>query len=257
MKLITLNVWGGRHYKDLINFFKKYSNKTDIFCLQEVFDSKCLAENTEIRTNFYSEVSKVLSNFNGFFAPAIKNYDNSITAVNFDLFYGLAIFVNKNIKIDSINDFFVYRNRFDVKINEKTKLKEIPRNLQHIHFKIKNKKYIVANLHGIWTGGGKEDNYERIQQSNKVNSFLCKEDGAKILCGDFNLLPTTESLKILEKDMVNLVKKYGVTSTRSHYYTKENKFADYILVSDDVKVKDFKVLEDVVSDHLPLYLEFE
>ena len=67
IKLITLNTWGGRSLYPLMHFLRNKAEDTDIFCLQEVFDSKCLAENTEIRTNFNSEVSKVLSNFNGFF----------------------------------------------------------------------------------------------------------------------------------------------------------------------------------------------
>ena len=52
------------------------------------------------------------------------------------------------------------------------------------------------------------------------------------------------------------MKETGVTSTRSHYYTKPEKFADYILVSPDITVVDFNVLPDVISDHLPLVLEF-
>jgi endonuclease/exonuclease/phosphatase family metal-dependent hydrolase len=56
--------------------------------------------------------------------------------------------------------------------------------------------------------------------------------------------------------MTNLVTKFGVTSTRSSHYLKEEKFADYILVSPHVEVNDFQVLQEEVSDHLPLLLEF-
>jgi endonuclease/exonuclease/phosphatase family metal-dependent hydrolase len=55
----------------------------------------------------------------------------------------------------------------------------------------------------------------------------------------------------------NLVKEYGVISTRTHFYTKPEKFADYIFVLQGIDVKDFRVLPDAVSDHSPLYLEFE
>ncbi|MBP8994985.1 MAG: hypothetical protein KBG30_14410 [Bacteroidales bacterium] len=82
-------------------------------------------------------------------------------------------------------------------------------------------------------------------------------NGAKILCGDFNVAPDTKSMEILETSMNNLVKEYKVTTTRSHLYTKEHKFADYILVSPEIKVKKFEVIQDVVSDHLPLMLEFD
>jgi len=117
--------------------------------------------------------------------------------------------------------------------------------------------HTICNFHGHWKPHtNKEDLPERIEQSKKIVEFLKPEKSKKILCGDFNLAPHTQSIRILEDGMRNLVKEYGITSTRSHYYTKDGKFADYILVSPEVEVKDFKVLPDVVSDHLPLYLEF-
>ncbi len=62
--------------------------------------------------------------------------------------------------------------------------------------------------------------------------------------------------KLEDFGLRNLIKEYGITSTRTSFYTKPEKFADYMLVSPGVEVKDFKVLPDEVSDHSPLYLEF-
>ena len=57
--------------------------------------------------------------------------------------------------------------------------------------------------------------------------------------------------------MRNLIKEYGITSTRTSFYEKENKFADHAFVSSDIEVVDFKVLPDEVSDHAALYLEIK
>jgi endonuclease/exonuclease/phosphatase family metal-dependent hydrolase len=77
----------------------------------------------------------------------------------------------------------------------------------------------------------------------------------KLLIGDYNLNPDTESLKKLEEHgLVNLISAHGVTSTRSSHYTKEGKYADYALLSPTVQVEKFEVLADEVSDHLPLHL---
>ncbi|HSE34638.1 MAG TPA: endonuclease/exonuclease/phosphatase family protein, partial [Candidatus Paceibacterota bacterium] len=78
---------------------------------------------------------------------------------------------------------------------------------------------------------------------------------------DFNILPDTESMSILENGMRNLVKEFGVESTRTPLYRhysnpEEPNYADYVLVSPDVRVTRFEVLPDVVSDHSPLLLEF-
>ena len=55
----------------------------------------------------------------------------------------------------------------------------------------------------------------------------------------------------------NLVKENGVTSTRTSLYSKPEKFADYAFVSPGIEVADFKILPDEMSDHVPMYTEFE
>jgi endonuclease/exonuclease/phosphatase family metal-dependent hydrolase len=62
---------------------------------------------------------------------------------------------------------------------------------------------------------------------------------------------------IEQTGLINLIKKYNITSTRTSIYTKPDKYADYVLVSPNIEVIDFKVLPDEVSDHAPLYLEIK
>ena len=57
--------------------------------------------------------------------------------------------------------------------------------------------------------------------------------------------------------MKNLILEHKITSTRTSFYTKDIKFADFIFVDNKVEVIDFKVLPDEVSDHNPIYLEFK
>ena len=63
-------------------------------------------------------------------------------------------------------------------------------------------------------------------------------------------------MSILNEGNRNLIQEYKIDSTRSALYKKSEKFADYVIVSQNVEVKDFKVLKEEVSDHLPLFLEF-
>ena len=57
--------------------------------------------------------------------------------------------------------------------------------------------------------------------------------------------------------MQNCISQYNITSTRTSYYTKEEKYADYMLLSNELKINKFEVFTDVVSDHAPLFLDFE
>jgi endonuclease/exonuclease/phosphatase family metal-dependent hydrolase len=130
------------------------------------------------------------------------------------------------------------------------------RNLQWIRFQNNSQVYTVANVHGLWNGQGKTDTHDRIAQSKNIKDFLNTCDGPKILCGDFNLKPDTESVKILEVGMTNLIKTHQVTSTRTSFYDKGEKFADYVFVSPEVSINHFEVMKNEVSDHTPLFLDF-
>ena len=77
-----------------------------------------------------------------------------------------------------------------------------------------------------------------------------------IITGDFNLLPDSESIEILNKDFRNLTKEYGLQTTRTDL-THKSEPCDFIFVNDKVAVNDFYASEVVASDHQGLVLDFE
>ena len=83
-----------------------------------------------------------------------------------------------------------------------------------------------------------------------------RSKGAKILCADLNVEPNTKSLSILKEGNRDLIQEYGIISTRSSFKNR-SEVVDYVIVSTEIEVKDFKVLQDEVSDHMPLFLEFK
>ncbi len=246
MKLITLNIWGGKVFEPLMDFFSKHAEDVDIFCLQEVFNNppnvKSRVQTKVAKEDIYKDIAKILKDFDGYVAPT-QDGEESLT-----------MFIKKGFGNYEIADHFVYRWRNAMEGNDAS---TYGINIQYMKFNREERDYMVCNLHGHWTPNFKGDNPARLEQSKNIKKFLDDFDGAKILCGDFNVAPNTQSMSILETSMINLIKKYNITSTRSHFYTKEIKFADYIMVSPEVKVEKFEVLQDVVSDHLPLLIEFD
>jgi endonuclease/exonuclease/phosphatase family metal-dependent hydrolase len=245
MKLISLNTWGGILKDELHEFLQKQAADTDIFCFQEIFDNAVNARVDvlgDIDINLYETLVQLLPNHKGYYAPSQDDDE------------GLAVFVKPHIKLDEVGDVFVHRSRNAMVDDDGT---TIGRNIQFVRFTDDDQDYTVINFHGLWNGGGKTDSPDRLEQSRKIKYFIdTKATGKVVLCGDFNLEPTTESVAILEKGMRNLITEYGITSTRSHHYTKPVKLADYVIVSNDLNVTRFEVLQDPVSDHLPLLLEF-
>lgn len=169
---------------------------------------------------------------------------------------GIAIFFRKELRIMETGNVFVHRYKNSMLNNDG---EEFGRNLQYIRFNFKNKNYFILNFHGLWDKRGKIDTDERIMQSKNIINVLKRFPKDRlILGGDFNLVPENKSLRIFENfGLINLISKFGITSTRSEKYLKEIRFADYVFVSKSVKVLDFKVLDDWSSDHLPLLLKFE
>lgn len=258
MKLICLNAWGGKIYQPLMDFIRKHTQDTDIFCFQEVFKTTTdITQRDGFRLNLYEELCKILPQHQGYFAPCVENYIAGAFKpdfTNFDLSWGQATFIHKKLPVNSHGDFFVFRTEGGFNPLD---LNTLPRVMQYITFTFQKKKFIVCNLHGIWRRGNKIDHPSRIKQSKQINDFLDQYKEAKILCGDFNLNIDTKSLQILEEKMINLIKEYKIPTTRSKLYTWKDKFADYTLVSDKIQVKNFQVPDIAVSDHLPMILEFE
>lgn len=245
MKLICLNTWGGIVKEELHEFISKQAAITDIFCFQEIFDN---AINTRINQlgdidkNLYTTITNLLPSHKGYYAPSQDDDE------------GLAIYVNSHIEVNRVDSTFVHRHHNAL---EKEDGATLGRNIQSIQFIENGQDYTVINFHGLWNGAGKTDSSDRLNQSRKIKNFIdAKTKGKVILVGDFNLDPDTESIAIVEKNMRNLIKEYGITSTRSHYYKWPSKFADYAIVSNDLNVIHFEVLQNPVSDHLPLLLEF-
>ena len=163
--------------------------------------------------------------------------------------------VHKNLNIIEEGEVFVYKHKGYIPEGD---VGGHARNIQYARIRVNNRPVTIINFHGLWNGKGKTDTEDRIQQSKNILEFTQKLDGDYILCGDFNLLPDTESIKLFESQgLRNLIKEYKVTSTRTSFYTKPEKHADYIFVTKGIDVKDFSVLPEEVSDHAPLLLGFE
>ena len=243
MKLMTLNIWGGKLSKPLLAFIKKYGKTVDIFCFQEVFHQGKSSYHiyADADMNIFTKLSNELPDHKGYFTSPQDNE------------FGLAIFIRRTISIEKLGETFVFRWK-NARVGDDGKT--LGKHIQYIQFRQNSVRFTIVNFHGLWIGGDKNDTPDRIKQSENIVDFMKTVNGKSILAGDYNLLPNTKSMKLLEKQLRNLISEYNVETTRNLFYTRPEKYADYILVSPDINVIDFKVLPDVVSDHLPLFMDF-
>ena len=89
MKIICLNTWGGRKRNLLLDFITKHKENTDIFCFQEIYYKAQGKEDTYLEDShdLHSDLHKILTNHNDFFAPHLKDW------------FGISMFVDKNTEI--------------------------------------------------------------------------------------------------------------------------------------------------------------
>ncbi|MDO8469948.1 MAG: endonuclease/exonuclease/phosphatase family protein [bacterium] len=255
MKLISLNCWCGRALEPLLTFVREASATTDIFCFQEVLmlHSGTCAATPDMCPDLYARLAGELPGFQGFYVPMQAGYGPTRKSVC-DISFGEAIFMRKGLAVGRYGDHFVYRERNGLKEGER--LNFMPRTVQFVEFVAHGTRYTVCNFHGLATWP-KDDTPERLSQSRLLAAFLATINGAKVLCGDFNIAPDTESIRIVGQGMYNLVQDSGVITTRSTLSEfAYSEISDYIFVSPDVAIRSFELPAVEVSDHLPLVLEF-
>ncbi len=197
MKIITLNTWGGRAGKEgLLDFFKNHAD-TDVFCLQEIWAAPYeewegkLAGGRKLKndqTMVYAlrEISEMLPNHESYFRPHfLENY-------------GLLMFVKKDIKVLEEGEFFVHKEKGYVPEDD---IGNHARNIQYVTLETTSGPMTIINFHGLWAGKGvgKIDTPDRLSQSKKISDFISEHKEKVVFCGDFNLLPDTESLMMLER----------------------------------------------------------
>lgn len=256
MKIISLNTWGGQAFDELVKFVSSHAEDTDVFCFQEVFDANSdMKETNGARANLFNDISSILTNFTGHRAFVEVGFDYA-GPVSFHLGFGLATFVRNSLTLVSQENIIVHGSANELSGH----FGEHPRNVHVLKIKYDDSDpIIVVNFHGLWRKGfGKGDFDERIIQSNKVREVMARYSEPKVLIGDFNLLPDTQSLNILKEGKRDLISEFGITSTRSDLYDKPGSlFADYAIISPEIEVESFEVPRVNASDHLPLILKIK
>lgn len=258
MKLLNLNIGikidNNKEVKDLI-----VDGAYDIVALQEVMRKK---EDTVYEQYDSSTFIKNNTDYKyHFFGPlwyATHHEKNNIMTKDFGGLTEQGNEVLSKYPIIESSNIFYYQDYAEFKDTTNFRKEDHPRAFIDMIIKIQDKEIQIINIHGIWNKDKIGD--ERTKNQSEVLLSHIREDIPCIITGDFNLLPNTESIEIINKKMINLIEKYNIKSTRPAFddgLDKGNIICDYIFVNDKVKVNGLKVLNTEISDHLPLILDFE
>lgn len=170
--------------------------------------------------------------------------------------FGIATFVRNDITVLEQDSSFVHGTFTDHTI---WPIDGRPRSAQatRILDSASNRIITIVHLHGLRDPQGKGDTPARQGQAEQVTAFVSKmsEPGdTTIVCGDLNLLPTSDTFTTLGS--IGLIDLVGTSSTRTSAYRKPDRHANYLLISAPSAVKRFEIpMTPEVSDHCPLILD--
>lgn len=264
MKLMSLNVecFKANNLK-LARFLNE--QQLDIICFQEVtraLDNK--VNKKYITKDPIDEATKLLKY--GFFGHTdvfnkIKlDRPHEGEKIHFDPqgLLEMGNYIKSNLKIKKSRNVFL-EGRFPTISDHSDWPDKQRRAAQVVDLDCNGKNLRVINYHGIWTKD-KMGNSKTYNACNKILDLASNSNGEVVICGDFNLFPNSSSMRIFDNKFVSLVDIFGVKTTRSGLYkttrTVKN-IVDYVFVSKEIKIKNFRVIDTDVSDHLPLELGFD
>lgn len=242
MKLIQLNTWGGRLDNSLQRFLT--NENPDIFCGQEAISY----EYGDSILFLPIEQMQTLANLD----HQVFGATASFKFMEGDAYFGNVILSKKEIaRSETVFTNLEYVEDFNFEVHDYN-----IRNFVHAVIKHGDKEINVLTHHGFHVANNKDGNSETDQQMNQIADYVESLDGSIILTGDFNLKPTSSSLIRLNTMLKNLSIDYNLTTTRN-YLTHKSEVCDYIFVSNDVQIKDFRAAPEIISDHQALVLEFD
>ncbi|APO73845.1 endonuclease/exonuclease/phosphatase family protein [Rhizobium etli 8C-3] len=265
MRIISLNVWGGKLHLPLMDYLR--AAEADVLCLQEVTRSVTVKsdwleyrDGSHIlpqRANLFDEIKTVLPEHDAFFAPTARGElfddENSVPSE-----FGLATFVRRTIAVIGHAMDFVHGEFSADGYGEHPRA----RNAHAMRLFDYEAGHVItiAHLHGLRDMAGKGDTPARRGQADALVALIgqiWRKGERLVVCGDFNVLPASVMFDVLgAQGLTDLVTSCGFTDTRTTHYAKDGRFADYMLVTPEVGVVSFDVVrEPEVSDHRPLLLE--
>jgi endonuclease/exonuclease/phosphatase family metal-dependent hydrolase len=242
MKLVQLNVWGGRLENQLKSFLLK--EKADVLCLQEAISFNG-------STGMFMTIEDMAN---------LTGLQNSAIGPKFSFKYmeGTAVFSNcilSKYPIRKSEVVFTGLNHIDnFTFNEYPHVDS--RNFVHVILKIGGEEVNILTHHGHHIPEHKNGDEETLKQMTMLGEYIDTLKGPVILTGDFNLAPHSESLDQINKRLTNLPVEHKLKTTRTSL-TYKTEVCDYIFVNEEIRVNGFSSSADIVSDHRALILDFE
>ncbi len=263
MRIATVNAWGGALSDELLAWLP--GSGADVVCLQEVTRTPGLTGWTRFddgeralpqRADLFRDVRDALPSHQAIFVASDAGPVHDSAGGRHRQDFGLATLIAEDVPVTGVDSAFVHGEFVD---HEEWTIADRPRIALAVRVvdRAAGRSAWVVQMHGLRNPLGKGDTPARRRQADRLAELVRRIRGPRdlvVVCGDFNLLPDSETFGVLaEAGLTDLV---GTADTRSSHYGKPVRHASYLLVSDVAAVKHFEIAtEPEVSDHRALILD--
>lgn len=246
MKLLQLNVWMGRLTRQIMPLIER--EQPDIITTQELFSAPQDVPFPDQTFDLFERIQKTAGYSYSYFSP-ICDFDYSGVHV------GVGNGVHSRLPITASRTIFTngtFQANADSSVFEAN-----VRNAQIVTVALPGGKSLhVVNHHGYWQANPVGDE-KTVASMQKVYNEINALDGPVVYAGDLNVDPDTPAMQLFGDKFDDLTGSRNISNTMSVLGKLQGVAPDHILVNSDVRVTDFRVLEDLVSDHQALVIEFD
>lgn len=241
IKILQINVWGGRIKDGLTNFIAK--NNYDIVCMQEAV----WGDRDDFLTLFIDTVDKI-KNTAGF------KYDYRSSNFGITLLDGNARCEQGNVILSKIpfekTEELTVFGEYNLAHSPST-YQSITSNHRYTAQKVTLKDgFIILNYHGYWLIDPLGDDIS-VACMKTIADSIKNESLPIVMCGDLNVISEATCMRELDF-LKDLTKLNNVNTTLRNIRFKKDVACDHILVSHDIKYEKFEVINEPISDHKAL-----
>jgi endonuclease/exonuclease/phosphatase family metal-dependent hydrolase len=263
VRIASVNAWGGALSRQLFKWLP--SSGAHIVCLQEVTRTPGLTGWTRFddgertlpqRADLFDDVRVALPRHQAIFVASDSGPVHDDAGGRHRQEFGLATLVGEQLPVVGVDSAFVHGQFVD---HVEWTVADRPRIALAVRTvdRAAGRSVWVVQVHGLRDPVGKADTPARRRQAERLAELVRRiraPHDLMVVCGDFNLLPDSETFAVLaELGLTDLV---GAADTRTSHYRKPVRHASYLLVSDVTAVERFEILaEPEVSDHRALILD--
>ncbi len=254
LKILQINAWTGRFKDGLSDFIAQ--NDFDIVCMQEAIWSKQnlvrAGKGSEFLEKYVDTVDKIMRKSGLLYASRAAT--SGIELFNREAVAELGtVILSKEpfLELENKKIYGEYNNVAHLDDAEMTVG-------EHAYFvqRVKlNNGLNVFNYHGYW----QKDplgNEVTVECMKKAAEMVKQTTGPVVFCGDLNIVAESPAMRELDF-LHDLTAENQVKTTLNGLRFVKDVACDHILVSNDVKYQNFKVWDELVSDHKVLSIEVD